>query len=85
MSKLYVFDIFWEILNKMKDNLSQECVKGEFLFFHCKIGTIVPDFPGKITVFSVLTPLFRLPLSKIWLSHPHKNYIFEIINNRAIR
>ena len=22
-----VFDIFWDILNKMKDNLGQECVK----------------------------------------------------------
>ena len=24
------FDIFWDILNKMKDNLSQECVKVNF-------------------------------------------------------
>ena len=23
------FDIFWNILNKMKDNLGQECVKGK--------------------------------------------------------
>ena len=23
------FDIFWNILNKIKDNLGQECVKGE--------------------------------------------------------
>ena len=22
------FDIFWDILSKMKDNLGQECVKG---------------------------------------------------------
>ena len=25
-----VFDIFWDILNKRKDNLVQECVKGIF-------------------------------------------------------
>ena len=25
-----VFDIFWNILNKMKNNLGQECVKGDF-------------------------------------------------------
>ena len=24
------FDIFWDILNKMKDNLGQKCVKGGF-------------------------------------------------------
>ena len=30
MSKLKVFDIFWDILNKMKGNLGQECVKGGF-------------------------------------------------------
>ena len=24
------FDIFWDILNKMKHNLGQECVKGGF-------------------------------------------------------
>ena len=70
------FYIFWDILNKMKDNLGQECVKGGLLSFQGKIGTIAPDFPGKITVFPVLTLLFRLSLPKIWLSHPHKNYIF---------
>ena len=41
----------WEVLekrqniNKMKDNLSQECVKGELRSFRGKIGTIAPDFP----------------------------------------
>ena len=45
------FDIFWDILNKMKDNLSQKCVKKGLLFFQGKIGTIAPDFPGKMTVF----------------------------------
>ena len=28
MSKLSAFDIRWDILNKMKDNVGQECVKG---------------------------------------------------------
>ena len=27
------FDIFWDILNKMKNNLGQECVKGGLLSF----------------------------------------------------
>ena len=46
------FDIFWNILNKMKDNLGQECVKGRPLSFQGKIGTTVPDFPGQMTVSS---------------------------------
>ena len=69
----------------MKDNLGQECVKGELLSFQGKIETISSDFPGKMTVFPVLTLLFHLSLPKIWLSHPNKNYIFEMSNNRAIR
>ena len=77
--------MFWDILNKMKDNLSQRCVDGGLLSFQGKIGTIAPDFPGKMTVFPVLTLFFRLSLPKIWLSHSHKNYIFEMSNNRAIR
>ena len=75
-------DIFWDTSDKIKDNLSQECVKGGLLSFKGKIETIAPDFPGKITVFSVLTLLFHLSLSKIWLSYPNKNYIFEMSNNR---
>ena len=35
----------------MKDNLGQECVKGGLLSFQGKIGTIAPDFPGKMRVF----------------------------------
>ena len=38
-------DIFWDILNKMKDNLGHECVKGRLLSFQGKIGAIAPDFP----------------------------------------
>ena len=51
MSKLKFFDIFWDILDKMKDNLGQECVKGELLSFQGKTETIPSDFPGKMTVF----------------------------------
>ena len=40
------FDIFWDILNKIKDNLGKKCVKAGLLSFQGKIGTIVPDFPG---------------------------------------
>ena len=79
------FDIFWDILNKMKDNLGQECVKGGLLSFQGKIETIILDFPGKATVFPVLTLLFHLSLPKIWFSHSNKHYIFQMSNNKAIR
>ena len=58
MSKLKFFDIFWDILDKMKNNLGQECVKGAILSFQGKIETIPSDFPGKITVFSSSDPTF---------------------------
>ena len=41
------FEIFWDILNKMKDNFGQECVKLGLISFQGKIETIVPDFLGK--------------------------------------
>ena len=71
----------------MKDNLGQECIKGGLLSFQSKIETIETialDFPGKMTVFPVLTLFFHLSLPKIWLFHPNKNYIFEMSNNTAI-
>ena len=73
------FDIFLDNLHKMKNNLGQEHVKREG-----KIRKTAPDFPGKMTVFPVLTLLFHLSLPKIWLSYSHKNYISEMSNNRAI-
>ena len=33
MSKLYVFHMFWDTLNKMKDNLVKKCVKAGLLSF----------------------------------------------------
>ena len=71
-------DIFWDILNKMKDKLGQECVKGRLLSFQDKIETIAPDFPGKMTVFLLFTLLFHLSLPKLWLYQPNKNYISEM-------
>ena len=75
----------------MKDNLDQERVKGGLLSFQGKIGTIVPDFPEKMTAFSSLDLPFHLSLPKIWLSYSHKNcilnfnnVIFKIVNLVAI-
>ena len=51
---------FFDILNKMKDNLDQECVKKRLLSFQGKIGTLVPDFPGKMTVFPSFDHTFPL-------------------------
>ena len=73
----WFFEIFWDILNKMKDNLGQECVKGGLLSFQGKIGTIFSVFIGKMTVFPVLTLLFHLSLPKTWLSHPQKNIFLK--------
>ena len=68
----------------MKDNLGQECVKGGLLSFQGKTGIIASDFPGKMS-FPVSTLHFRLSPPKIWFSHPQKNYIFEMSNDRTIR
>ena len=57
------FDIFLDILHKMKDNLGQKRVKRGLLSFQGKIGTIAPDFPGKITAFSSFDPTFPPALS----------------------
>ena len=39
------FDIFTDVLNKMKDNLCQECVKGWLLSLQGKFDAITSDFP----------------------------------------
>ena len=80
-----LFDIFLDILHKMKENLGQEHVKRGPLSFQGKIETIFPEIPEKMTVFSVLTLLFHPSLPKIWLYHLNKNYIFEISDNSAVR
>ena len=68
----------------MKENLGQKHVKRGLLSFQGKIGNIPSDFLGKMTVFLIFTLIFHLFLPKIWLFHLHKNYIFEMILNRAI-
>ena len=78
------FDIFLDILHKMNNNLDQEHVKRGIQSFQGKIGTIANDFPGKMTVFPVLTLLFHLYLFNIWFSHLHKNYIYGMRNNGAM-
>ena len=52
--------------------------KRGLLSFHGKIETIALDFPGEKDSFPILTLLFHLSLLKLWLSHPSKNYIFEM-------
>ena len=78
------FDIFWDILHKLKGNLDQEHVKGGLYPSRAKIETIFPAIPGKMTVFSSFVPTFPPSLPEIWLPHLNKNYIFEISDNKAI-
>ena len=73
------FDIFWDTLYKMKDNLDRECVKVGFY----------PSNPSKEKLahfslflfslenysFPVLTLLFCLSLLTISFSHRRKNLI----------
>ena len=54
----FFFCIFWDIVDKMKDNFGQECVKGSLLSCQGIIGTITPDFLGKMTVFASFDPTF---------------------------
>ena len=52
--------------------------------FQEQIGKITPQSPGRLGNFSVLALFFHLSLPKIRLTHPHKNYIFEPIKDKAI-
>ena len=56
MSKLQVFDIFLDILHKMKGNLGQERVKGGFYPSRAKVGTISPDIPSFDPTFPPVPP-----------------------------
>ena len=64
-----LFDIFLDILHKMKENLSQEHVKGRLLSFQGKNWNNFAFYPWKMTAFPVLTLFFQPSLPKIWLSH----------------
>ena len=50
------FDIFLDLLHKMKENLGQERVKERLLSFQGKIGTIAADLPGEMTVSPSFVP-----------------------------
>ena len=78
------FDIFMDILHKIKGTLGQERVKRGLLFFPGKNWNEFPCYPWKTESFSSFDPIFHPSLPKIWLSHPSKNYIFVISDNRAI-
>ena len=54
--KVVGFLYFWDILDKMKGNLGQECVKGASIL----LGQNRNNFPGQMTVFPVLALLFYL-------------------------
>ena len=63
--------------------MSKMCSKREVLTFWSKIGIIVPDFPGKMTVFSSFGPVG--PFGPV----PPKNLALlpiqkEYFGNRAI-
>ena len=51
------FDIFWDILDKMKDNLCQECVKEFFYPFRAKMGQL-PMTSQENDSFSSFDPTF---------------------------
>ena len=75
-------DIFWDILDKRKSYLHQECVKRGFLSLLSKTGKIAHDFSGKMRVLALL---FHLSLPKIWLSPLYKIYDFGLSYNRVFR
>ena len=58
------FDIFLNILHKMKESLGQEHVKGGFYPSREKTGTIFAAVLGKMTVFQVCPYLSTHPSIK---------------------
>ena len=44
--------------------------------FKGQIGKTTPQTLDRLGNFPILALFFHLSLSKIWLTHPHKNYIF---------
>ena len=60
------FDIFLDILHKLKRNLGQEHVKkGASILLGQKLEQFSLTIPGKMTVFQVLSLLFHLSLPTI--------------------
>ena len=52
--------------------------------FQGQNGKITPQAPGGLNNYPVLVLSLNLSVPKIGLAHPHKNYIFETIKDRAI-
>ena len=52
--------------------------KRVLISFLGKIGTIVPDFPGKMTVFSSFDPTFPPVLAQNLALPSTQNYLFDI-------
>ena len=52
------FDIFWDILNKMNNNLGQECIKGGFYPSRAKLKQLSLISLEEMTVFSSFDPTF---------------------------
>ena len=71
------FYIFWDILDKRKSNLGQECVKGRLLSFQGKIRSVAPDFPGKMTVFQFWPYFFTCPSLKYGITNSTKIIFLE--------
>ena len=52
------FDIFWDILNKIKNNLGQECVKGGFYRYRAKLKQLSLISLENGSLFSKFDPTF---------------------------
>ena len=52
--------------------------------FRGQFEKIAPQSLGKSGIIPVLALFFCLSFPEIWLTHLHKNYIFEISKDRAI-
>ena len=52
--------------------------------FQGRSGKITPKTQERLGDSPVLALFFQLSLPYIWLTHPHKKYIFETIKDRAI-
>ena len=69
------FDIFLDILHKLKGNMGQEHVKKSLYPSGAKIGTIFPAIPGKMTVFN-FCPYFSTVPSYSLASPPKQELYF---------
>ena len=81
--KTYFFEVSGSIF-KLVGILSQNSEMEGVLTIQGQIGKIPLQSPGNMNIFPVLTLFFYLSLPKIWLTKPHKDFVFEINKNRTI-